>query len=66
MAQIADLKSELVGMEQNANVVVYSNQTATEVSQEGVGEGNYVDYTRPEVPPPNVDSNVFAYEKVPD
>lgn len=55
-------------MEQSANAVVYTNQTVSHVSQasqEGVGEGNCTDYERPEVRETNVDSNLFAYEKVP-
>ena len=40
MAQIADLKSELVNMEQNTGVIVYSNQTIAEGSQSGVNEGS--------------------------
>ena len=66
LAQIADLKSELVGMEQSANAVVYTNQTVSQASPEGVGEGNYTDYEHPEAPMTNAKADLYAYERVPD
>ena len=66
MAQIADLKSELVNMEQNAGVIVFTNQTIAEGSQSGVGEGSLTENEGVEILGQNAESNVFAYEKVPN